>query len=118
MSTQVCEHPPLFMAHSSVPHLSVGSSWNSGQSGCLSHTFDNGIHIPPPQSNSVFKSHVRTAIAKEKENKKIRKKKYKIGKLFYLFMVRVWNESFVEINGNEWITEGFYFYWDFFMRGK
>lgn len=116
MSTQVCEHPPLFMAHSSVPHLSVGSSWNSGQSGCLSHTFDNGIHIPPPQSNSVFKSHVRTAIAGRKENKK---KKIKLENYFiYLFMVRVWNESFVEINGNEWITKGFYFYWDFLWEGK
>lgn len=118
MSTQVCEHPPLFMAHSSVPHLSVGSSWNSGQSGCLSHTFDNGIHIPPPQSNSVFKSHVRTAIAIEE--KKIRKKrKIKLENYFiYLFMVRVWNESFVEINGNEWITEGFLLLLRFFMRGK
>lgn len=63
MSTHTCEHPPLFNLHSSRPHLSTGSSSASGQSCCLSHTFDSGMHIPSPQSNSVLRSHVFFGIA-------------------------------------------------------
>lgn len=41
----------------------MGSSSESGQSWTLSQTFDNGIHMPPPQSNSVLRSHVRFGAA-------------------------------------------------------
>lgn len=63
MSTHNWEQPALFNLHSSRPHLSTGSSSASGQSWILSHTFDKGMHIPSPQSNSVLRLHERSAAA-------------------------------------------------------
>lgn len=49
--------PPLLSLHSFTAHLSFGSSWPCGQSTLLSQTLVFGMHIPPPQSNSVARSH-------------------------------------------------------------
>lgn len=59
----MCSHPPLRVLHSSMPHLPTGSSCESGQSIFESQTFEFGMHMPPPQSNSVFASHFRIGIA-------------------------------------------------------
>lgn len=59
----VCSQPPFFSLHSSTPHLATGSSCAAGQSIFLSHTLEFGIHIPPPQSNSVLGSQLRSGVS-------------------------------------------------------
>lgn len=64
--------PPFAILHSFTEHLSFGSSWPAGQFTLPSHTLLFGMHIPPPQSNSVVRSHRLIGAAKSLSEKKVK----------------------------------------------
>lgn len=87
--------PPLAILHSFTKHLPFGSSWPPGQSTLPSHTLLFGMHIPPPQSNSVFRSHRFIGAAKGFFRKKKKNEIYSYRRfLFYLEIYREREKKF------------------------